>query len=104
MNVRRFYLPSQSAELHYRRQDTTIRLNLRNLTNHETREIMIGLFARLDSADRADHINELLHYGSMLDHPERFPDRHLSQIAQAVSGKERADIGTIDMAKIGTDR
>lgn len=43
-------------------QHGTLRYSMRNLTNHSMRVILVGLWLRLDMADRVDHIAELQHY------------------------------------------
>ena len=61
-----------------------LRVALRGLTNHELREVLVGLWATLDQADRVDHIGELAHYRDALAHPDRYPDRFLSPLAEAI--------------------
>jgi hypothetical protein len=68
---------SESSYFRYQREHLTLRLTIRNMTNHEMRELMIGLWSRLDSDDRKDHIRELVHYST---DPEAF----LSGIAQQI--------------------
>jgi hypothetical protein len=53
---------SESGYMRYQREHLTLRLTLRSLNNHEIREILVGLWSRLDKADQADHIAELQHY------------------------------------------
>lgn len=75
--------------IRYERADDFLRLTLRNVTNHELREVLIGLWCRLDADDRADHINSLNHY-----HTD--PDAYLSPIARALKEGKEGD-GTIDI-------
>lgn len=67
-----------SSYLRYQREHLTLRLTLRHLNNHEIREILVGLWARLDRDDQADHIRELEHYF------EQAPGTYLSGIAQEI--------------------
>ncbi len=53
---------SESSYLRYQREHLTLRVTLRKLNNHEIREILVGLWARLDRDDQEDHIAELIHY------------------------------------------
>lgn len=62
----------------YERRDDLVRLKLEDMTNHEIREVMVGLWSRLDADDRADHILELTHY--LTD-----PDSYLSPVAKAIA-------------------
>lgn len=52
----------ESSYFRYQREHLTLRLTTRSLSNHELREILVGLWLRLDPADRIDHIAELQHY------------------------------------------
>jgi hypothetical protein len=90
--------------IHYERQGNGIRLRLLSVTNHELREVLTGLWARLDADDRADHINALLHYAPMLNEPAKYPDRFLSDVAKAISASPDDDAVVIDLATIGDDR
>jgi len=69
---------SESSYFRYQREHLTLRLTTRNLNNHEIREICVGLWARMDKDDQADHIKELQHYF------ENAPGTHLSGIAQEI--------------------
>lgn len=53
---------SDNSYLRYQREHLTLRLTLRSLSNHEIREILVGLWSRLDRDDQIDHIKELEHY------------------------------------------
>jgi hypothetical protein len=53
---------SENSYFRYQREHLTLRLTLRSLNNHEIREILVGLWSRLDRDDQIDHINELQHY------------------------------------------
>jgi hypothetical protein len=66
----------ESSYFRYQREHLSLRLTLRSLNNHELREILIGLWSRLDRDDREDHIRELEHY--------MLPDSHLSGIAEEI--------------------
>lgn len=48
--------------MRYQREHLTLRLTLRSLNNHEIREILVGLWSRLPTDDKLDHIHELEHY------------------------------------------
>lgn len=61
----------------YERHGNIVRITLRNLTNHELREVLVGLWARLDDADKRDHIRELTH--------DLEPESWLSPVAQAIA-------------------
>lgn len=50
------------SELRYTWDGQLMGLKLKGLNTHELRCLILGLWARLDKADRADHISELLHY------------------------------------------
>lgn len=71
------------ARLHYTRDGARVRLQCEGLTNHEIREVLIGVWSRLDADDQADHIRELQHY---LGDESAF----LSPLARAIAdgGKE----------------
>lgn len=71
------------ARLLYHRQGEMVRLTLTSLTNHELREVLVGLWARLEPADREDHIAELRSYNT--DSTSWLSDL-ASTIARAVSG------------------
>jgi len=59
----------------------TMRLTIRGMNNHEIREILVGLWARLDREDRADHTAELQHY--LADDPGTFLSGIAAQIRDA---------------------
>jgi len=67
--------------IRYERQQDMLRLTLWGVTNHELREMICGLWARLDADDRRDHIDMLKHYAEVLDENE--PGR-LSVLANAL--------------------
>jgi len=69
---------SESSYFRYQREHLSLRLTIRSCNNHEIREILVGLWARLDEEDRADHINELAHYHLNL------PGTRLSGIAAQI--------------------
>lgn len=69
----------------YERTGFQVHLRTRGgVTNHELREVLVGLWSGLERADRIDHINELQHYEVWLQHPESQPGRHLSPLATAI--------------------
>jgi len=55
---------AESAYIRYQREHLVLRVTVRNLTNHELREVLVGLWLRLDEDDRLDHIRELSHYAT----------------------------------------
>lgn len=55
---------NKPVTIRYERLGDLVRLTLTNVTNHELREVLIGLWTRLDDADRADHRKALEHYTS----------------------------------------
>lgn len=63
----------------YERNGGNVRLTIRNLTNHELREVLVGLWSRLGRDDRIDHLRELAHY-------ETDPAAFLSPVARAIKG------------------
>jgi hypothetical protein len=75
----------------YQRDGTRIEFKIRNATNHEIREFLIGVWAKLDKDDREDHINELLTYHPLLVAPERNRDLYLSDIAACIA--DRPELG-----------
>jgi hypothetical protein len=52
----------ESSYFRYQREHRSLRLTIRSMNNHELREILIGLWSRLNRDDQADHIRELQHY------------------------------------------
>jgi hypothetical protein len=77
-------MTERSTTFSYQRRGNLARVTLKNQTNHELREILIGFWSRLDDADRRDHINELLHYVDALATPDAYPERYLSPVAEAI--------------------
>lgn len=67
--------------IRYDRQGEYLRLTLKGTTNHEIREVICGLWARLDADDRHDHIDMLQHYEQVLLGKE---PGHLSAPAQVI--------------------
>jgi hypothetical protein len=80
---------SKRVVIRYEREDDLVRFTLENTTNHELREILVGLWCRLGDDDRADHIQELTHYRSD-------PDAWLSPVATAVGRAEEHE-SSIDL-------
>lgn len=68
----------ESSYFRYQREHLTLRLTTRHLSNHEIREILVGLWARLDRDDQLDHIRELEHYFAGA------PGTYLSGIAEQI--------------------
>jgi len=68
------------ASLRYERTESKLRIQTSGLTNHEIREVMVGLWASLDDDDRADHIAELQHYAA------NTPGTFFSDIACFIQG------------------
>jgi hypothetical protein len=75
----------------YERRGAALHVVLSGVTNHELRECLVGFWATLDAADRADHVAELEHYAPMLAEPGAFPDRFLSPIARAIAEAIRGE-------------
>lgn len=71
------------GSMFYERDGATFRLRTRNLNNHEIRELLVGMWLRLDIDDRRDFIDELEHYLTEGSEP--------SALAQAIrdSGRDR---------------
>jgi hypothetical protein len=67
-----------SGMLLYERRGDMLRYNTTGMTNHELRELMVGIWSRLSAADRADHIKELQHY-------QEDGGATLSQVASAIN-------------------
>lgn len=63
--------------IRYERQGDLVRLTLKNVTNHELREVLIGLWCRLNAEDRTDHQIALYHYS-------KIADAYLSPVAAAI--------------------
>jgi hypothetical protein len=68
----------ENAAILYRREGDWLRFATQNQTNHEMREVMVGMWARLSKADRDDHIRELQHYNTE-------PEMHLSPVASVIA-------------------
>jgi hypothetical protein len=81
-----------STMIRYERNDDLIRLTLRGMTNHELREVILGLWCRLDRADRLDHINELAHYAVV-------EEAFLSPVAAAIMTSMDEE-GVVDLAAL----
>lgn len=76
--------------IRYDREGSFLRLTLNGTTNHEIREVICGLWARLDADDRHDHIAMLQHYERVLLGTE---PGHLSAPAQAIKDGLEGSIG-----------
>jgi hypothetical protein len=72
---------SESSLFRYEREQRVLHVTTRSLTNHELREVLVGLWARLDRADQRDHIRELEHY--FADAPGTFLSGIAAQIRDA---------------------
>lgn len=83
--------PMKPVVVRYEREQDMLRLTLSNLQNHELREIMVGLWARLDPADREDHIKELTEY-------QTNPVSWMSPVASAIARPE-VHSGYIDLRR-----
>ena len=83
---------SDPTVIRYERQGDMVRLTLTNVTNHELREVLIGLWTWLDAEDRADHIEGLRHY--LTD-----PDAFLSPVAAALK-RGKSGERTINLRKM----
>jgi len=53
--------PHESA-FRVHREGVVVHLQTHNMTNHELRNILLGVWLSLDVDDRLDHIRELEHY------------------------------------------
>ena len=71
----------ENSYFRYQREHLSLRLTLRSLSNHEIREILVGLWARLDRDDQVDHIGELQHY--LKNEPGTFLSGIAAQIRDA---------------------
>ena len=69
--------------IRYERHGAELRLTLKGVVNHELREVLVGLWARLDRADQEDHIRELQHYLE--------PGSRLSDAAQTIARAEEEE-------------
>lgn len=81
---------ASESHLHYRRCGRVLRLDIR-MSPLETREVLVGLFARLQDDDRAELLQTLL-----MVHTE--PTAYLSQNASAVAraiGEETFNLATV---------
>lgn len=83
--------PTKPVIVRYEREQDMMRLTLSNVQNHELREVLVGLWARLEPADRADHIQELTAY-------QGDPGSWLSPVASAIAMPE-AQSGYIDLRR-----
>jgi len=81
---------SKKSVLIYEREGGAIHLKVQHMTNHEMREVMVGLWARLDAYDQHDFIAELIHYKEAFDDPQHYPDRHLSPVSEAIHRSGRS--------------
>jgi hypothetical protein len=82
--------PDPEILLRYERKGEIVRLSLKNMTNHEIREILIGLWCRLDLADRIDHINGLVHYSTD-------EDAWLGPVAVALKNAHDGNPGVVNL-------
>jgi glycine cleavage system regulatory protein len=84
--------PDKPTVLRYEREHDLIRLTITNMSNHELREVILGLWCRLDEDDRADHIIGMTHYF-------KDPEAWLSVVAAALK-KNPGDGGIVDLAAL----
>lgn len=68
------------ARFVYSRTANFLRVIVEGMSNHEIREVMVGLFHRLDDDDKIDHQKELQHYRTD-------PRAFLSTVAGVIAGK-----------------
>jgi len=80
------------AELRYRRQGNLIRFTTEGLTDHEIRTVLLGFWARLEAADRADHVRELQHYLEGWDDPAVFLPPLAAAIRDGADGPNATDL------------
>lgn len=53
----------ESVVVKYERNGANLRIVVsKGMTNHELREVLVGLWATLEDDDKVDHIKELTHY------------------------------------------
>lgn len=64
------------------------RIQISKMTNHELRELMLGMWLSLDYDDQVDHIRALEHY--LL--PNSRPSRAALAIATAIKGEVSDDV------------
>lgn len=67
----------------YEARGIGVRVRTSQMTNHEMRAILVGMWLCLDEADRLDHIRELEHYTEL----ESRPPEAAMAIARAYKGK-----------------
>lgn len=87
-------LEHPTTTVRYSRTGEWMRITLERVSNHELREMLVGLWARLDADDRVDHINALRHYERVLAGTE---DGHLSPIAHAIRTADPAQTNVVDL-------
>jgi hypothetical protein len=75
----------ESSYFRYQREHLRMQITMRGFTNHETREVLVGLWASLDKDDQLDHIRELIYYH------ENAPGTFISGIAEQIrdAGRRR---------------
>ena len=79
--------------IRYERQDLMVRVTLKHVTNHELREVLIGLWCRLDADDRLDHLKAIQLY-------LRDPGAWLSNTARAIKMAGEGSTQGIDLAAL----
>lgn len=82
----------RDALLLYHRQGERLHLKFEHMTNHEMRELMVGLWARLGTEDRAEHIAELTHYNSL---GGSFLSDVAGSIARGVAGENAINLADV---------
>lgn len=68
------YHNQKTSKVLYERDADKIVISLRGMTNHEIRDFMVGLWARLDRDDQVDFVESLRHYlqkGSVMPYVAR---------------------------------
>jgi hypothetical protein len=90
---------NKDSLLVYQRWSSVMHFIVSGMTNHEIREVLIGVWSRLERDDQLDHIQELQAY---YDNP---PGTYLSPIAQAIKDGEkgRSTVNLVDVARIVTE-
>lgn len=88
------------SEFFYQRTGRVARLRLVKLTNHELRDVIVGLWARLDAADRADFIKEVTEYNGA---GPGFLGAIASQISRAVAGEAAIDLIDVPIRHLPLD-
>lgn len=73
--TRKAYGKDDRVEVAYTRDGYLVRVTIKGTTNHEPRDLITGLWSRLDEDDRADALNEMRTYHEGWMDPETFMPR-----------------------------